>query len=196
MRALGEIPRGSSPLRFRPVGEVLPSLSQKSFLTLEAQECNRHHMGSEGSSKPGRPSILPLLAHSSPSSRLFWLLAGLFPSSHATGKESVEGLSDHPTPDMSDFPPGRKGHSSARSSRACRQRPSSPGLPFWGQVLATVSSEKGQNGVNRIARYCTARTLAVGFDLLCSTGHAALGGTITRPSHPAARQAHDYSGGG
>lgn len=61
MRALGEIPRGSSPLRFLPVGEVLPSLSQKSFLTLEAQECNRHHMGSEGSSKPGRSSTLPLL---------------------------------------------------------------------------------------------------------------------------------------
>lgn len=79
---------------------------------------------------------------------------------------------------------------------AARDRPSSPGLPFWGQVLATVSSEKGQNGVNRIARYCTARVLAVGFDLLSSTGHAALGGTITRPPHPAARQAHDYSGGG
>lgn len=92
----------------------------------------------------------------------------------------MEGLSDHPTPDMSDFPLGRKGHSFARSSRACHQGPSSPGLPFWGQVLATVSSEQGQNGVNRIERYCTARVLAVGFDLLSSKGHAALGGGLSR----------------
>lgn len=102
MRALGQVLRGSSPLWFCLVDELLPHLSHKRFLALEAQECNRQHMGSEAPGVPlGQAGFLPAPlpfpagAGGMPSHPFQTVLAsmrGLLPSSHHTDKEPVEGL--------------------------------------------------------------------------------------------------------